>query len=58
MKEQEKTPEKNNVAELNNLPDKEFKALVIRMLTELGKTIDEHSKNYNKELENIKKNQK
>ena len=41
MKEQEKTPEKNNETEINNSPDKEFKALVIKMLTELGKRIDE-----------------
>ena len=34
----------------------EFKALVIRMLTELGKRIDEHSEDFNK-LEDIKKNQ-
>ena len=27
----------------NNVPDKEFKALVIRMLTELAKRIEEHS---------------
>ena len=27
------------------------------MLTELGKRIDENSENFNKELENIKKNQ-
>ena len=37
------------------MPDKEYK--VLRMLTELGKSIDEHSENFNKELENIKKNQ-
>ena len=36
----------------SNLPDKEYK--VLRMLTELGKSIDEHSENFNKELENIK----
>lgn len=41
---------------MNNLPDKEYKALVIRMLTEL-KRLDEHSENFSKELENIKKNQ-
>ena len=36
------TPEKTtNEIEINNLPGKEFKALVIRMLTELGKRIDE-----------------
>ena len=40
--------------ELNTSQDKEFKALVIRMLTELGKRIDEHSENFNKKLENIK----
>ena len=34
-----------------------FKALVITMLTELGKRTDEHSDNFIKELENIKKNQ-
>ena len=39
----------------SNLPDKEYK--VLRMLTELGKRIDEHSENFNKELENIKTNQ-
>ena len=38
--------------EINNLPDKEFKTLVIRMLTELGKRMDEQSENFNKELEN------
>ena len=27
------------------------------MLTELGKRIDEHSENFNKDLENIKQNQ-
>lgn len=38
-----KTLEKNNEAAINNLPHKEFKALVIKMLNELGKKIDEHS---------------
>ena len=33
---------KNNETEINNLPDKEFKALVMIMLTELGKRIYEH----------------
>ena len=39
------------------LPDKEFKALAIRMLTKLDKIIDRHSENFNKKLENMKKNQ-
>ena len=47
-----KTPgEKSNKTEISNLPDKQFKTLV--MLTELGKRLDECSGNFNKELENI-----
>lgn len=37
MKEQDKTSEKDlHNTEINNLPDKEFKILVIKMLSELG----------------------
>ena len=39
--------------EISNLPDKEFKVRVIRMLTALGTRMDEHSENFNKELEKI-----
>ena len=52
LTEQEKPPEKTtNETKIYNLPDKEFKALVIRMLTELGKRIDGHRENFNKEQE-------
>ena len=45
MKEQEKTPEKTtNETEINNLLDKEFKALVIRRVTELGRRVTELGK--------------
>ena len=37
--------------------DKEFKALVIRMLSELWKKVDKYE-TFNKELENIKKDSK
>ena len=58
MKEQGKNLEKTpNEAEINNSPDKELKAIVVRMLTELGKRINEFSENFNKQVENIKKNQ-
>ena len=40
--------------EINNLPDKDFKAIVIRMLTKLGKRIDEHGENFNKEIKILK----
>ena len=56
MKEPEKTHVKiNNETEINNLSGKKFKEFVIRMLNELGKIVNEHSENFNKELENIKK---
>ena len=54
MKEQDKTPERNlNEMEINNLPAKEFKAVVKRTITKLRKRIEEHSENFKKELENI-----
>ena len=56
MKEQGKNPEKTtNETEISNLPDKMFKALVTRMLTELGKRINKHSENFNKERKTNKK---
>ena len=54
MKEQNKTPEKElNKMETNNLPDAEFRTLVIRMLREFRGRVDELSKNFNKEIGNI-----
>ena len=54
VREQDKTPEKElNEKELNSLPDKEYKLKFIRMLTDLGRRMDELSDNFNKELENI-----
>ena len=50
MKEQEIKPKKKkkpNERRTKNLSDKEFKA-VIRILTELGNIIYEHSENFNK----------
>ena len=36
---------------------KEFKATVIKMLTELRRRIEEHSENFNKEIRKYKKKQ-
>ena len=41
--------------EISNLPNKEFKVMVIKMFNELRRTVDEHREN--KVLENTKKNQ-
>ena len=52
-----KPQEKNaNKMEINNLLHKEFKAIIIKMLTKLKK-IEKQSENTNKKLENILKNQ-
>ena len=58
MKEQDTTSGKNlNETEISNLPDKEFKVMVIKMLTKLRRRMNEHSENVNKETENIRKYQ-
>ena len=51
MKEQDKTSEKDlNEMEISNPPDKEFKVMVIKMLTELRRRVNKHSENLNKEF--------
>ena len=52
---QKKFEQATSEMKINNLTDKQFKMLVMKMLTELGETIDEQSDNFNKELENMKK---
>ena len=42
--------------EISNLPEK-FHVMVIKMLIQLGKRMDAHSENLNKETENRKKKQ-
>ena len=44
-----------NEMEISNLPDKEFKIMVIKMLIELGRIMDEHSENFDKEIKNTRK---
>ena len=48
-KEKEKTSEKElNGTKIGNLPNKEFKVMIIKMLTDLGRKMDEHRENYNR----------
>ena len=55
-REQQTTPEKGlNETETSDLLDKEFKQNIMRMLTDMGRRIDEHSEYISKELEDIKK---
>ena len=62
MKEQDKTPKEELIeVEIGNLPSKEFKVMMVKIIKELGRRMDEQSEKlevFNKELENIKKNQR
>ena len=51
MKEQDKTPEEElKELEISSPPNKEFKVMIIKMIKELRRRLDEHSEKFNKEL--------
>ena len=63
MKEQDKTPEKQrNVAEIRNLPEREFRIMIVKMIQDLGKTmeakIEKMQEMFNKDLEELKNRQR
>ena len=62
MKEQEKTPEKQlNEVEIGNLPQKEFRIMIVKMIQDLGKRMDakieKMQEMFNKDLEELKNKQ-
>ena len=62
MKEQEKTPEKQlNEVEIGNLPEKEFRIMIVKMIQDLGKRmeakIERMQEMFNKDLEELKNKQ-
>ena len=58
MKDQKKTPGKElNETDTSNLSDKQYKSLVITMLTDLSENFNKEIGNIKKEVENKKKNQ-
>ena len=62
MKEQDKTPEKQlNEVEIGNLPEKEFRIMTVKMIQDLGKTmeamIEKMQEMLNKDLEELKNKQ-
>ena len=62
MKEQDKTPEKQlNETEIGNLPEKEFRIMIVKMIQDLGKTmeakIEKMQDMFNKDLEELKNKQ-
>ena len=63
MKEQDKTPEKQlNEVEVGNVPEKEFRITIVKMIQDLGKRmeamIDKMQKMFNKDLEELKNKQR
>ena len=60
-KEQDKTPEeKLSEVEIDNLLSRKFKVMIVKMFKQLRTKLDEQIEKlevFNKELENIKKNQ-
>ena len=59
MKGQDKTPEKQlNEVEIGNLPEKEFRVMIVKMMQDLGKTMEAKIKQteemFTKHLEELK----
>ena len=44
VKEQDKTPEELSEVEIGNLPEKEFRVVITKMIEELGRIVDTQSK--------------
>ena len=62
IREQDKTPEKQvNKVEIGNLPEKEFRIMIVKMIQDLGKRkeakIKKMQEMFNKDLEELKKRQ-
>ena len=56
MKEQDLS-QKLNEMEINNLSDKEFKVMIIKMLTKLRRRMDDHSENFSRVRKYFKKSE-
>ena len=62
MKKQDKTPGKQlNEVQLSNLPEKEFRIMIVKMIQDLGKRrqakIEKMQEMFNKDLEELKNEQ-
>ena len=63
MKEQDKTPEKPlNEVEIGNLPEKEFRIMIVKMIQDLGKRMEakitKMQQMFNKDLEELRNKQR
>ena len=61
MKDQDKTAEELSDVDVSNLPEKEFRVMIVKVIQDLGRKMDAQIDKlqgfFNKELENIKNNQ-
>ena len=58
MKEQgQNTPDLTNEEEIGSLPEKEFRIMIVKMIQNLGNRIDKMQGTFNKDVEELKKNQ-
>ena len=58
MKEQgKKPPDLTNEEEIGSLPEKEFRIVIVKMIQNRGNRIDKMQETFNKDLEELKRNQ-
>ena len=58
VKEQgQNTPDLTNEEEIGSLPEKEFRKMILRMIQNLGNRIDKMQETFNKDVEELKRNQ-
>ena len=55
LKGEEKTPEKQlNEVEMGNLPEKEFRIMIVKMIQDLGKRMEKMQEMFTRDLEELK----
>ena len=58
MKEHgQNTPDLTNEEEVGSLPEKEFRIMIVKMIQNLGNRIDKMQETFNKDVEELKRNQ-
>ena len=58
MKGQDKTPEKQlNEVEIGNLPEKEFRIMIVKMIQDLRKTMEKMQEMFTKDLKELENKQ-
>ena len=58
MKEQSKNPpDQTNDEEIGNLPEKEFRVMIVKMIQNFGNRMEKIKETFNKDLEELKNKQ-